>query len=47
MGMGRKNLDYMASAFSERVVAVMKGVIRLGMVGGVGAGYLDRNPFSK
>ncbi len=35
LGMGGKNLDFRASAFSEGVVAVPKGVTRLGIVGGV------------
>ncbi len=35
LGMGGKNLDFRASAFSERVVAVPRRVTRLGMVRGV------------
>ncbi len=40
LGIGGKNLDFRASAFSEGVVAEPEGVSRLGMVGGVGGRWL-------
>jgi hypothetical protein len=40
LGMGGKNLDFRASAFWKGVVAVPRGVTRLGIVRGVGGRWL-------
>jgi hypothetical protein len=39
-GMGEKNWDFRASAFSKGVVAMPEGMTRLGKVGGVGERWL-------
>ncbi len=40
-GLGGKNLDFRASAFSEEVIAMPEAVTRLGMVWGVGGRWLS------
>ncbi len=41
LGIGEKNQDFRASALSDGVVAMLKGVTRMGIVGGVGGEWFQ------